>query len=290
MKPVFRDYDQAALDAQYNNRALVPDFAEHMDRWARDSVTARRELPCRLDIPYGPAALERLDLFPGSGEGAPLHVFIHGGYWRALDKGSFSFLASAFVKSGVSFAALNYPLAPAARMDSIVHSIRRAIHWIASHPENLGIDPRRITISGHSAGGHLVAIIIATDWSRFGGSGEGFDPQLAGAVSLSGLYDLEPIRLSYLNADLHLDSAQVVRNSPIGLATRSAVPLALAVGSLESKEFLRQQHDFHSTWQRQGHALESHVLEGHNHFTIVQEIGRADSALHRWVVRRCGES
>lgn len=284
MPNIFGPYDQAALDAQYNNRALVPNFAAHLEQWARESEAVRRRLSCSLGIAYGSAPLERLDLFPAQRNGAPLHVFIHGGYWRALDKSSFSYLAPVFVDAGISYAALNYPLTPTARLDSIVQSVRSAILWLATHADDLGIDPYRIAISGHSAGGHLVAMVVATDWLSLAGSGGGPVPNLAAALSLSGLYDLEPIRLSFLNADLCLDQAEAARNSPIGLFPKIIPPLMVAVGAFESQEFRRQQSDFEASWRGHGHAVDSRELEAHNHFTIVQEIGRVDSPVHRFVI------
>ncbi len=286
MPHVFRHYDQAALDAQYNNRALVPDFADHTAHWARESESARQRLPCRLDLPYGPSALERLDFFPSTRKSAPLHVFIHGGYWRALDKSSFAHLAPAFVDAGVNYAALNYPLAPAMRLDAIVECVRRAILWLSDHAEDLDFDPRRISISGHSAGGHLVAMIAATDWPTFSDAAVGRAPIVTFGASFSGIYDLEPIRLSYLNADLRLDRDEASRNSPIGMSPKLLPPLVLAVGALESQEFLRQQRDLSDAWRRQGHVVETHELKDHNHFSIVQEIGRADGPVHRFLIRR----
>lgn len=286
MPQVFRNYDQAALDAQYNNRALVPDFADYMTHWTRASESARQRLPCRLDVSYGSSPLERLDLFPSTRKSAPLHVFIHGGYWRALDKSSFAHLAPVFVDAGVSYAALNYPLAPAMRMDAIVKSIRRAILWLRDHAEDLDIDPHRVSISGHSAGGHLVAMVAATDWSTLRDQAAGRAPIVAFGLSLSGLYDLEPIRLSYLNADLRLDRDEVSRYSPAGLSPKNLPPLMLAVGALESQEFLRQQRDFSDAWRQQGHVVETHELKDHNHFSIVQEIGRADGPVHRFLMRQ----
>jgi arylformamidase len=290
MPHVYRDFNQAALDAQYNNRALVPDFSDHVNRWARASESARDRLPCRLDVQYGRTPLERLDYFPSSRKRAPLHVFIHGGYWRAMDKNSFSHLALAFTDAGVGYAALNYPLAPQARMDVIVRSVRQALLWLTTHAEDLDIDPNRISMSGHSAGGQLVAMVAATDWSTFGGSVPVTGPVMTFGLSLSGIYDLEPIRLSYLNADLNLDRAESKRNSPIDMTPKRLPPLMFAVGAQESGEFRRQQRNLVETWLGQGHAIDAHELDAHNHFTIVEEIERADSSFLQSVMRRIVDS
>lgn len=274
---VYREFGQAALDAQYNCRAMVPEHPRHIEGWARDSQAARTARPeARLDLAYGPDERERLDLFPAQ-PGAPLHVFIHGGYWRALDKSNFSYPATAFASAGIAYAAINYPLAPRASVDGIVASVRRAVTWLIAHAGELGIDPAGISLSGHSAGGHLTAMVLA-------------DPALPrgvvrGAVPVSGLYDLEPIRLSYLNGELGLDTAAARRNSPIHAAPSIRCPILLVVGGRESPEFHRQQESFADAWRGQCAGMETMILDGDDHFSIVGHLGDPDSALFRAVAR-----
>lgn len=274
---IYRGYDQAALDAQYNNRAMVPDHPRHIEAWARDSASVRAARPdARLDLAYGPGERQTLDFFPAK-SGAPLHVFIHGGYWRALDKSSFSYPAAPFAAAGVAYAALNYPLAPRAGFDDIVASVRRAMVWLIGHAAELGVDPDAISVSGHSAGGHLAAMVLA-------------DPALPpdairGAAPISGLYDLEPIRLCYLNAELGLDAASAQRNAPIHAAPSVRCPVLLSVGGRESDEYHRQQASFAEAWRSHGMKLDTMVLDGDDHFSIVGHLGNPDSALFRAVLR-----
>jgi arylformamidase len=274
---IYRGYDQAELDAQYNCRAMVPEHPRHIERWVQESAAVRAARPdARLDIAYGPGERERLDFFP-AGPGAPLHVFIHGGYWRALDKANFSYPAPAFASAGIAYAAVNYPLAPHASVDEIVASIRRAAAWLIGHAADLGVDPAGISISGHSAGGHLVAMALS----------DAALPRSAvrGAVPISGLYDLEPIRLSYLNGELGLDAAAARRNSPIHAAPAVRCPVLLAVGGRESPEFHRQQVSFADAWRGPCAGMETMISDGDDHFSIVGHLGDPGSALFRAIAR-----
>ena len=282
---VYRDYDQAGLDAQYNNRERVPDFLDSLERGVRASEAVRARLSCALDLAYGPGPRDRLDIFPASHAGAPVHVFMHGGYWRAMDKEMFSYPAAAFVQAGITFVAMTYPLAPAVGMDQIVASMRAALAWMCRNAAQHGGDPARITVSGHSAGGHLAAMALATDWARWDGGGGPVPADLVkAACAISGLYDLEPIRLSYLNADLHLDAASAHRNSPVHAIPARAGPLVLAVGGLESEEYHRQQSAFAEPWTDAGLAVDTLVLPGLDHFTVLEQLGDPESPLFQAVL------
>jgi arylformamidase len=281
---VYRDYDQRALDAQYDNRGLVADHQRYLDAYAANSARARRERACRLDIAYGTGPLETLDLFPASAPGAPVHLFIHGGYWRGLDKDAFSYLAPPWVDVGAAFVAINYALAPAVTVADIVRQCRVAVAWVAHHGSALGVDGSRLFISGHSAGGHLVAMMLSTDWSRV-------DPAMpAGAViggcAISGLYDLEPIRRSFLQADLHLDSETVSTCSPIRVVPKRAPPLLITVGERESPEYLRQQAEFVASWRRASLLIEELPAPGQHHFSIIDTLGEPGGLLFEAVQRR----
>ena len=274
---VYRGYDQAALDAQYNNRAMVPDHPRHIEAWARDSEHARAARPdARLNLAYGPGERQTLDFFPAK-LGAPLHLFVHGGYWRALDKSSFSYPAASFAAAGIAYAALNYPLAPRTGFDEIVASVRQAVAWMVDHAAELGVDPRRISLSGHSAGGHLAAMALANPALPRGA--------VRGLASISGLYDLEPIRLCYLNAELRLDQASARRNSPVHTTPSSHCPVLLIVGGRESPEYHRQQASLAEAWRGRCASLETEVSEGDDHFSIVGHLGNPDSTLFRAVAR-----
>ena len=167
---VFFGYDQAALDREYNNSGKVANAAEYLARYPTDSARTRDELPARLDLRYGPAPGETLDLFlPDGGGPAPVHVFVHGGYWRALGKADFSFVARGLQPAGVLVAVIDYALIPTVDMDELVRQVRASVAWLHRNAAAFGGDPGRITVSGHSAGGHLAAMLMATDWARFAG-------------------------------------------------------------------------------------------------------------------------
>lgn len=278
----YRQYDRAGLDAQYYLRGAVKDFQTYFDRYRTDSDRAKGAFPARLDVPYGPGGLEQLDIFTTKDHGVPVHVFIHGGYWQAMDKADFDFIAFGFVPKGVATVVINYALAPNASMDEIVQQSRAALAWIWRHAPQFGGDPNRIHLSGHSAGGHLTALLAMTDWPQFG-PGLPRDLIKSGLV-LSGLFDLEPIRLCYLNEKLHLDKDAALRHSPQNLlektlTPRTLPPLALAVGGDETDEFHRQQAAFADAAKATGWSVASHTIPATHHFSIVETLAQPGSIL-----------
>jgi arylformamidase len=268
---VWRDYDQAALDAQYNNRKRFPDYVIRFEAWREWSVQARAALESRLDLPFGDQPSERLDLFPAARAGAPLYVFIHGGYWYSLDKGDFSYVARGMVPNGVATAITNYVLAPHADMDEIVRQNRAALAWLWRNARELQVDRDRIYVTGHSAGGHLAAMLLATDWPRFGAD---LPPDLVkGACAISGLFELEPIRLSYLNQTLKLTPEAAARNSPALLEYPRRASLFLLLGEDESAEYHRQSEHMAAKWRALGYPCEYVVPGNLDHFAIVDSFG-----------------
>ena len=275
---IYRDYDQAALDDQYNNRKRVPNFETILDRWAADSAAVRAAGSSRLDIEYGPSERERLDIFPADADG-PVLVFIHGGYWRSLDKDAHSFLAPAVNASGADLVTIGYPLAPQATMDEIVAAVGRSFAWLWREGAEHGLDRDRIFVSGHSAGGHLTASMMSEDWPAR-------DPSLPadlikGGCAISGLYDLEPIRLTFLNEDIRLDAEMARRQSPIHRVPERAVPLILVVGESESTEFHRQQRDYAAAWAGAGHGVTDIIAPGADHFSVLDSMTDSESSLFR---------
>ncbi len=272
----------AELDRQYNARAAVPEHPAILDRWAARSAQARQERHCEAGYYYGATPAEILDFFPARRSGAPLLVFIHGGWWRALDKDDFSFLAPAFVDAGAAVAVINYSLLPKARLEDIVRQSLRACAWCWRNAGGLGIDPGRIHVAGHSAGGHLAAMTLAADWPAWSPD---LPPRLLqGGLAVSGVYDLEPIaRTPFLQRDLKLGKAAARYVSPVRYRPPRSVPLHTAVGSHESAEFHRQAGLIRAAWP---HCAGSHLaLEGHNHFTVVEALGDPASPLHRHALR-----
>ncbi len=285
--PVFRDYDQEALDREYNNMAKVPGAAEIMARSEAASAEARAALTCRLDVPYGASEAEKLDLFLPDGPGPhPVMVYIHGGYWRARNRRDFSFVAPPFVARGVATAVSGYALCPVVSIDELVRQCRAAVAWLWKNADSLSLDRDRLFVCGHSAGGHIVAMCLATPWREFD-SALPADP-IRGATALSGLYDLEPIRLCFLNAEVRMSAQDAARNSPVLLTPGSTPPLILAVGGLEGPEYLRQTRDLEAAWTPHGIAPRVMVLDGADHFSILDELTDPARPLARAVFAQIG--
>jgi arylformamidase len=283
--PVYKHFDQAQLDAQYNLRARHPDFQQHFDGWERDSARVRGALECRLDVPYGETPLQRLDVFPARRPGAPVLLFFHGGYWQGLDKHFFGFPAEPLVAAGAAYVSVNYDLAPNVTLDQIVAQCRGALAWCHANAASFNGDPQRLHVSGHSAGGHLTLMLVLGDWAPPEG-----EPQrrIQGACSISGVFDLEPVRLSYLNAVLKLDVEAARRNSPLFHLGRHGPPLIAAVGRAETDEFRRQTGMLATAWRARGLACEELNVPERNHFDILRELARADSPLTRALLAQLG--
>jgi arylformamidase len=282
---LFGGYDRAALDAQYNNRAAVPEHVEHSARWQREGAGALSEHRHQLDLAYGPSAAECVDIFPCARASATVHVFFHGGYWMSRDKADFRFLARTFVPAGAALVLVNYGLLPAIDMDELVRQCRASLLWVYRHAASFGGDPKRLFISGHSAGGHLVAMLLATDWAAFADMPRDL---VSGGCAVSGIYDLEPLPLCYLNETLHLSPGEVQRNSPMRLAPRSCAPLIIAYGGLESAEFRRQSVEFAAAWRQQRVPCELMECPRANHFTILDELADRGSLLGQAVMAQMG--
>ncbi|MBI2206865.1 MAG: alpha/beta hydrolase [Candidatus Rokubacteria bacterium] len=282
--PVFRQYDQAALDREYDNRRKVAAFPEWLARYTRESERVRKDLDARLDVAYGPTPAERLDIFP-AGTRAPINVFVHGGYWRSLDKAEFDFVAGAFVPAGVASVVVNYALVPSVSMDELVRQCRAAVTWVHRNAASFGGDPDRIFVSGHSAGGHLVAMLLATDWRAFDGLPADV---VKGGAGISGLYDLEPIRLCYLNDTLGLTPEDARRNSPVLLPAPRRGALLLTLGGEEGPEYHRQTDDLARAWRHPDLAIDVLDLAGEDHFSIVAQLEAPASALSRAILAQMG--
>jgi arylformamidase len=275
---VWRDYDQAGLDAQYDTRAQIGDrYDAFSEERSRASLAARKRLSPRLDIAYGPAPRQRLDIFPppAGASAAPIAVFVHGGFWRAGDKSNFSYLAEGLRGLGAAVVIVGYPLCPAASLDEVVGSVRSALRWIVVRAHEFGGDPQRLWLFGHSAGAHLVAMCCCGS----GGAGEWSPPSVEGTVMLSGMYDLEPLRLCYINAQIRLDAGQVARLSPVRLRAMAAGPMIIAVGDEETAEFHRQASEFAAAMASQGVRAEFIVVASANHYTVVRQLAARESSL-----------
>jgi acetyl esterase/lipase len=267
--------DRAQLDAAYNNSAAVPERDVIVADWAARSAKARREYAGHLDLAYGETPRERLDLFLAADPKAPTLVFIHGGYWQMNDKENFAFFAEGLLPLGINLAAIEYTLAPTARLDRIVAEVRRSVRWLTEHLGDYGADPTRLYVAGHSAGGHLTAMTMPL-------------PEVRGGIAISGIYDLESIRLNYLNEKLGLDTAEAERNSPVRHLPATAGKLFVAYGTRELPELRRQSTEYARVWTERG--LPGHLLpvDGADHFTILDSLVRADGALTRALLTTLG--
>lgn len=268
-------YTRAFCEPQYNQRGNVPDRPASMARREALSERVRSRLRCTRDVPYGESALERLDIYPAAGAGAPVMVFIHGGYWQRFDKADVAFLAEAFVAAGVTLVTLNYNLCPAVSLDRIVAEVRAGCAWVWHHIAGHGGDRDRIFVSGNSAGGHLTAMMLATDWPAL-------DPELPadmlkGGLAISGIYDLEPLLHTSINHAVGLDLDAARRNSPVLLQPGSAAPLVIALGALESDEFHRQAKLLADTWS--AIPVRTMAVEGCHHYNILLELAEPGTPL-----------
>jgi arylformamidase len=280
--------DPTELDRLYNNRALVPAFADHFARWQRQSVLARQQLRGFWDVAYGRGPNETLDLFVPDVpvKGAPVLVFVHGGYWRSLDKADHSFVAPPFVAQGACVVVINYALCPAVTVPDIALQTARALAWVARHIGNYGGDAGRISVVGHSAGGHLAAMMMACDWSVLGVD---LPPRLVRqAVSISGLFDLAPLQNTpFLQSSLQLTDAHVRQASPAHWDAPSVADgrgrLVAVVGGDESPEFLRQNALIQHAWGPEVVPV-CESLPGLNHFSVLEAMTQTGHRLHGLVL------
>ena len=279
-------YDPAWLERMYNNCALVPDHMDYFGRWARDSAQVRANIPCALDVAYGTGVGETLDVFPSActtGGPVPVLVFIHGGYWRSLDKSDHSFIAPPFTQAGFCVVVVNYALCPGTpdapvNIPHIARQMEKALGWVWHQIAAHGGDPRRITVAGHSAGGHLAALLLTSVWPLIGAGLP--DGLVRNALSISGVHDLEPIMHTPMyQSVLHLTEQQVLQCSPARLLEPPTGTLYCAVGADESPEFLRQNQLMQDAWG--SHFVPRSVaLPGLNHFSIVDALAKPGHDLH----------
>jgi arylformamidase len=259
------------VDAQYKVRDVVPDFQTFLDRWAAASLWARANLRGHLNIQYGPSAEETLDVFLPHAQThtAPVQILIHGGYWRALSKDDFSFLAAAIVPASAVAIVINYALCPAVTLDRIVDQCRRALVWTSRNAATYGGDSGRLHVTGHSAGAHLAAMLAATDWSRFE---SGLHPALRSICGVSGLYDLEPLRHTSIQTELRLSDHEAARNSPILLQPAPGTRALLIAGGAETHAFRTQTAAYANTLQTQGITCDTIEIPGRHHYSIIDEL------------------
>jgi arylformamidase len=269
---IYRGMNQAALDAAYNNSTAVSDSADWMARGRERSAAVRAATPAHLlDVAYGGRPRQRLDYFPSGATKPPLVVFIHGGYWQRNDKDGFAFVSEGLRAHGIDVATVGYTLGPEARMTEIVAEMHLALTYLAKHAQELGFDQERLLVTGWSAGGHLTAMAATHDACR-------------GAVPISGIFDLEPIALSYLDEKLGLDPTEVATLSPLRVLPDRLPPLRVIVGGDELPEIKRQSATYVEAARARDLPVTLTVLPGHHHFSILGELAQPDGAITRALV------
>ncbi|CAA9484050.1 MAG: putative esterase [uncultured Rubrobacteraceae bacterium] len=277
---------QEELDAQYNLRALIPESATRYEEFCEsESEKLRTELDHRLDLPFGPTLAEHLDVYPAPDTrgDAPILVYVHGGFWVLRTSKEFGFVARGPASKGVATVVTNYAVAPAVKLGEMVRQTRAAVAWAYKNAASFGGDPDRLHVVGHSAGGHLVATLLMTDWE-----GEYGLPRdvIKGATAISGLYDLSPFPYTFLQPKLGLTADEVLEYSPILHVPDEAPPLLLPYGERETEGFKQQSEDFLAAWKAKG--LDGTVLPipGKDHFDILDGFLDARSPLLSPILER----
>lgn len=263
---VWEGMSRAELDVAYDNTSAVENSGEYLALWARRSSTLRARQPELMDIAYGPRERNRLDVFRSGRENAPLLVFIHGGYWQRNSKDVFCCMAEGLLPHGIDVACLGYTLAPEASLGGIINEVKDALHWLRRSGPALGVAQRRLIVSGWSAGGHLAAMAMAM-------------PEVDAGLAISGIFDLEPIRLSVLNEKVMLQPDDISRLSPMSTLPKAAGQLTVAYGAAELPELQRQSQEYARAWLSSGLAGAKLQVADANHFSILEHLRNPDGVL-----------
>jgi arylformamidase len=261
----WRKWPLAQLEREYSPSSCVPSLSAQLAEYAAASRDAEQRLSCKKDLTWGERDDETLDFF-------------HGGYWQELSKNESLFAAPDCVANGIAYAAINYPLAPLTTVETIVDHCPRAIAWLLSHADTLGFDPRRLFVAGSSAGAHLAATMLVSRRQR---GAVLCERAISGAILLSGIYDLEPLIPTYINASLRLSRADAEKLSPMALLPGLPKPTIVAWGENETGEFKRQSHNYASLLRNAGFPVTTLEAIGRNHFGLVFDLANPESALGR---------
>ncbi|THU00290.1 alpha/beta hydrolase [Lampropedia puyangensis] len=284
MPTLYRNFTtQAAIDEAYNP-SLGLDNNAIMEHYTKQAQHARASLDYIAKVPYGPTLDETLDIFPAQQPGAPVLVFIHGGYWRALSAADFSGIALGPCALGMTVVSIDYSLCPKVTIDEITRQARAAVAWVVRNIAQYNGDANRITIAGHSAGAHLAAMCLQTDWKA--DYGLKAQPLHAGLL-VSGIFDIAPLRFSYLQPMLQLNEGVIQRNSPMFGCRPCTAPVLLTWGGLESSEFERQSTSFLSQWQSAGNTGTLLRQNEENHFSAIHGFESPTSPLCSWLKSHC---
>ena len=280
----WRNMPPEEIEREFNPRVASRNVDERLAAYAATSAVTRARLDCTLDVRYGPGEKETLDIFPADAPNAPVHLFIHGGYWRAMDKSDYSFIAEVFQPAGATTVIINYDLCPAVTLETIVAQTMRSIAWTWRNVAGYGGDPSRLYVSGNSAGGHLTAMALAHDW---GGRGLPADI-IEGAIPITGVFDCEPVPDITVNELVRLDRETARRLSPLRNPPRGAAPVLVAVGGAEPRLWIEMSKDYAALCLEHGLECEYMELPGHDHFDISRAVGDPNSPLSRAMLRMMG--
>ncbi|MDA7966944.1 alpha/beta hydrolase, partial [Ruegeria sp.] len=260
---LYRGFTQAELEQEYSPSSMIGgDLTPYLNSFSALSAQARAQMAVRGNLAYGESPTQVLDFFPAKGGGAPLHVFVHGGYWQALSQRDSAMMAPALVEAEQSFATLNYTIAPDARIGDMIQECRNALLWLAAHAPDLGFDPSRITLSGHSAGAHLVSMVMATSADALARAGL----RVRDVILISGVYDLEPISLTSVNDPLGLTPVEIHDLSPILHLPAPGPRYHVTVAERDTPEFIRQSRDYAELLRKAGHSVSFDLKKGMQHF------------------------
>ena len=269
---------QEELDREYNVEKSVPDFGIYVTHFLGNSAAARDALTHRADVPYGPTKAETANVFPAAAPSSPVLIFVHGGYWKALTAHVFDMVAPGPVAAGYAVVNVTYALCPAVTITEIVRQVRAAIAWTYRHAASFNGDPNRIYLAGHSAGGHLTAMAVLTEWEEEYGLP---DDVVKAAMPISGLFDLSPFPMSFMQPQLRLSAEEIERVSPIRHIRPVGVPMVVACGAAETAAFRTQSADFLAAWQSAGNASEALWIPEANHFEVLDGFMTADGLMTR---------
>ena len=267
---LYRGFTQEELEREYSPSSMIGgDLSPYLASYAALSAQARADLVVQENLTYGDGPNQVLDFFPAPSVPAPLHVFIHGGYWQALSQRESAMMAPVLHESGQAFATLNYTLAPFARLREMVDECRDALLWLAVRADSLGFDPEQITLSGHSAGAHLAAMVMATASNELAQAGL----RVRNVILISGIYDLEPISLTSVNDPLQLTTVEVHDLSPVLHLPAPGPRYRVTVAERDTPEFIRQSRDYAELLRKAGHSVSFDLQPGKHHFDIVMPSG-----------------
>ena len=275
-RPVYGGFTQAEIDYQYSPRQQTKDPESYFQHWRTAGPEYQKKRAA--EVRFGDTPGQSYDLFlPHGTDSPPLHMFIHGGYWQALDKRNHAHMADALLRAGVAVAMVNYDLMPGVDLTEIVRQCRAAVAQAYNAAEHHGYDRARITVSGHSAGGHLTGALISTDWPAFDAALP--SDLLKGAAPISGLFDLEPLSKTGMNRVFRFSDEDIAGLSPVFQPPARTMPVIVSVGGEESGEFHRQSHRYAEHLRDHGCAVQEIAMPGHNHFSIVEALTDGDAPL-----------